>query len=389
MSKKRPPPKHIAQLRQALSAPSDRTDWPADLAWAGGVLDGEVGEPPAAVEPEVVVALVQELLGREAYPLIASLAQLTTKTVFKPARAALHRLRTQGIQVKPSPARPKESGTGQQLVQTVKSFATGHDPAWEREVGLVDESSGGINLVLGHISATAGLQEVHVLHSMTRKRYRQLLRELKGGTAMALIDHPEARWLIEDAARLRREAGRGMPPGYAQASQMLGAAPGGEHPGLEIEATDASNQQLVTLYDEPELRGWWPDRDFLHRLELQLHEVFTSKLMIDEQQRKNQISNVVDRLLEEFFTEPRCQAAYRLLLDATHLAARCDRGEVAARIRAGAEVFLLPGERLVVHPFVRHFLERLVNTDNLPELEPPEEQPEDQDQPPRGGLIIP
>ena len=386
MSKKRPPPQFIAQMRQALTA-TDRIEWPAELAWARGVLEGALGEPPADLEPEVIIALLEELLEREAHATIADLAGLESKTVRKPARAAVHRLRTRGVDVEPTPATRSSAGTGKPLTQSLQSFVTTYDLAWEREIGLVDES-GGLNLVLAHCSAAHGMLEVHLLNNMGRSQYRDVVKRIRSATTMVLIDHQEARWFLEDAVRRCKEAGRGLPRGFARVSQELGPAPGGEHPSLALEAR-AGNQELLSLYDEPELRQWFPERQFLQRMEFKLGEVYTSKLMIDEQQRLNQITTVLDNLLEEYFDTDRCLGARQLMLDSAHVATHLNRDEVAGRLRAVADLFQQPAERLVSHPFVRQFLERLINA--LGPMEGPGggEDPEPDEERSEGGIIIP
>ncbi len=390
MSKKRPPPEFITQMRQALTA-TDREDWPAELAWARGVLAGQVTEPPPDLEPEVIVALLEELMDRGDHSTIADLTGLKSKTVRKPAGAAVHRLRTKGVDVKPTPAAGRAAaGTGKPLTQSLQSFVTTYDLAWEREIGLVDESPGGLNLVLGHSSASMGLLDAHLLSSMGRKQFREVVKRLKAATTMVMLDHSEARWFMEDAVIRSKEAGRGLPRGFARISQELGPAPGGEHPALALEPAEADNQELMSLYLEPELRGWFPDQRFLQQMELKLGEVFTSKLMIDEQQRLSQVTGVLDRLLEDYFTSDRCRGARQLLLDSAHVASRRDRGEVAGKMRQASELFLDAPERLVEHPFVRQFLERLVNA--MGPMEPGEGEGGeggDDEERSEGGLIIP
>ena len=389
MSKKRPTPKFVAQMRQALTA-TDREDWPADLAWARGVLAGEVIEPPADLEPEVIIALLDELAEREAYAVIADLASLESKTARKPARAAVHRLRTKGLDVKPSPPVGRASaGTGKPLTLALESFVTTYDPSWEREIGLVDDS-GGLNLVLAHTSATQGLLDVHLMPSLGRKQYREVVKKLRSATTMVMVDHREARWFLDDAVRRCKEAGRALPRGFARVSQELGPAPGGEHPSLALEPADAGHQELMALYGEPELRGWFPERPFLSRMELKLGEVFTSKLMIDENQRRIQATSAMDGLLEEYFDDAHRAGARQLMLDSAHAATCTDRSEVAGLLRAAADLFEEKTERLVANPFVRFFLERLVQ-EAMEQQMPGGEEPEDDDGGERseGGIIIP
>jgi hypothetical protein len=389
MSKKRPEPEVLRQIRQVLTADEENPDWPRDLVWARQALGGQVSPPPADMDPEVVHALVQELVSRRATETITALAKSADRRISKAARTALHRLRTQKVDVRvPVAGADQPAGTGQQLSWSPICLATVYDPRWERDVGLVQEAPAGITLVEARISARFGLVDVLVVPSLTRKRYRDIVKRL--APVSTEISRQEARWLVEDAVQRNRRAGRAVPEGYARASQIIGPAPGGQHPALSLAPSGADPEELLALYELPELARWLPDQEFLYKMMLQLQEVSVSRLMIDDQQRKTQLSNVLDRSLEEYFTDDTCAASRQLLLDTAHLLWRQGREPEAGLARAAAELFELPRERTLVAPFVRHFLERLARLadQQQPDGEPADERDE-AEQRSEGGLILP
>lgn len=388
MSKKRPPPRYVAEIRRALTSDADRSDWPEDLAWARAALGGDVTRPPVTVEPEVVVALIEELLSRDEVALITRLTEVDNKTVYKPARAAVHRLRTRKVDVSVPSAAPRR-GSGQELDRRPRSLITAHDAQWEREVGLVDETPRGISLVLAHVSARHGLLDSHQIGSLTRKSYREIYKRLESATTVVDVEDSVARWYIEDAVVRCSEAGRGLPRGFARISQQLGAAPGGPHPALSLDPAEVSNTRLLELYQEPELQHWFPDQLFLRQLEQRLQEVLGSKLLIDEQQRRIHLASVLDRALEEFYTAERRRSARQLLLDTAHVAALQDRGPTAGAMRAAAELYQLPAAEVVEHPFCRYLLERLINMPQLEQSMAEASAPPPPDDKQGGGIIIP
>jgi hypothetical protein len=123
---------------------------------------------------------------------------------------------------------------------------------------------------------------------------------------------------------------------------------------------------------------------------LQLQEVSVSQLMIDDQQRQAQLVGVLDRALEEYFTDDNRDAAGQLLMDTAHLLACQRREQDAGLTRAAADVFQLPTERLLVHPFARRFLERLIQMASPQQpAEGPAEEPQEEERRTEGGLILP
>lgn len=365
---------------------SDQAPDSADLAWAQQVLDGKPAPPPGeALRPEVAYALVETLVARKDSDSLGILAQSEHRTVSKAARTALHRLRSQRMEVE-VPAQPaglRPSGTGQPIQQELPSLVSIYDGRWERLVWIGQDAPTGVQVFHARISAASGLVDFRS-GATSRKEYRSKTKEIREKLGGELIETDLAIWFVQEAAQRCQQIERALPDSYAKASQKLGAVEQRAHPALSV--APSKDPDLAGIFELQELRYWYPKSGDLRRLQLQLDEVTTSRLMINEQQRRDQASNIMTRFLEEYFTAERRGSCRQLLLDTVHLLEIKGDHQQAADLRAAADLFDLPLERLLVHPLPRRFVERVVQLDQVAVRE---ETPDGEAPPGESGLIIP
>jgi hypothetical protein len=379
MSKKGRADEELSRLRERLRASLPPDDLPYDLRWARRVLEGEEAAPPEVVRDDVVAALTEELVERLQSDVLTRLAASGHKTVSKAARTGLYRLRSQKVAVEvPSPMEPPRTGSGLLQEAELTALLTMYDSRGQRLIFLGMPASKGILLHQARISSAHGLLDFET-YSSTRGRYHQLVQRVREQMLAGEVSRAQAHWFVEEAARLSRQKARGIPEGYAAASQLLGAPPPGEHPALAIAPAQAGPEELVALLEERALSLWVPERAFLRKLDLQLQEVATSRIVVDERQRSAQMAAVIERSVAEYHTPDRIAAARRLLLDTAHLLSLV--GGPADRVRQAADLYLQPAEQLCTHPLPRAFLQRLIR--RAQDREPPPERRSE------GGLLLP
>ena len=369
MSNKRPSRQVTQEIRRVLTSESEGSNWPTDLTWAHGFLGGVDAPPPESMDQEVLIGLIDELLHRQDNDRLSTLARAPHKGIAKAARTAIHRLRSRKVDMAVPGAEPRKRGSGNSpgCSTLPDSMATPYEPDWRRHVFLLDPGvSGSINVYWGRISAYKGLVELELLKSMTRKELRGMMGRFKEVVDLVSIPRSEAHWFIADAADRCRATGHTLPSGFAAMTTQVGGAPSGDHPALTRPPhPEADHQALMELYKGEELRGWVPDQALMQRMVMRLQEVTTSRLVLDEQQRRSRIANVIDSNLEEVFDDQGCAAGRQVMLDTAQLLHCKGDDERGSLFRAAAELFSLPPERAVVHPFVRHYLERLLHMDAL------------------------
>ena len=403
MSKKRKSGQFIEEFRRILTSEEENAGWPEELIWARAFLAGGDAPPPGAMDQEVVSALISELIERQDNDRLTVLASSPHNKVAKAARTALHRLRSHKVEVKAPRAAPRQRGSGVAHGRSSmpESMATFYEPDWRRHVFLLDpDVRGSVNVFWARVSARAGLTDLELLRSLTRKELREMTDRFKDAVQLVPIQRAEAHWLIAASADLCRQSGHTLPGGHATMTTMVGASPSGDHPAQALEpAGDAEREELLELYEGEELRSWVPDQMLMQRMVMRLQEVTTSQLVLDEQQRRARITDIVDSTLGEIFDETGLAAGRQVMLDTAHLAASLGQARRASLFRTASDLFLLPPERAVVNPFVRHYLERLLRMDVLlagANQAPPEALApldEDADSPDEkrspGGIILP
>ncbi|MCC6749451.1 MAG: hypothetical protein IT371_17435 [Deltaproteobacteria bacterium] len=363
-------------MQERLQQPRGESAWPADLAWAHEVTRGELAAPPTEVDEEVVQALLAELLVRERTEHLAWLAGLPHRGVAKAARTALHRLRSQKVAVEvPVPAEAAlPSAPAPSEGEALAGMVSMYDGHGQRLVWLAEPGRKGLLLHWARASARTGLLEF-TTGRVNRRTLRQDLQALQKQVSAVPVTADEARWFIHDAARRCEALGRGLPSTFLRASSLLGPAPRTPHPALTLPATQVSEEKLLALFELRELRAWVPESEPLRRLMLKLQELATSRLVISDEVRAEQVRALVDQAVADYFTVERCAAARTVLLDTAHLLAAQGRSEEALAARGAAELFVHPGPEVGASAFARKHVERVLPPDLHVGSSPRAEQP--------------
>jgi hypothetical protein len=383
MSQKRPFTSEALRIQEQLRSTSlASADLPYDIRWALRVLNGEEAEPPEVLRQEVLLGLAEELIARKAIKTLDWLARLKQKNVAKAARTGLHRLRSQKIEIEiPISSFREQSGTGTlSRTAALRGLITLYDSRCQRMLWLTQEATQGILIHQARVSAEHGLLGFDSWRT-GRRRYKELSERISERLPTAEVEIQTVRWFIEDAVQLSHATEHGLPEGYASASQLLGPAPDGAHPALSIEPAQVSNEILLGLLELRELQPWLPDRDFVRSWLLRIDEVATSRILVDEHQRSIQIGNTIERATADYFNAARCRTSRRILLDTAHFFGLKGRMGEAASARTAADLFELPPERLIAHPFPRAFIERSI----APRTRPPKKEEVELE----SGLILP
>ncbi|PID38127.1 MAG: hypothetical protein CSA65_03580 [Proteobacteria bacterium] len=361
-SRKRVSATLLADIKKMLTEPelSEAAEAvAAGSSWARGVLDGDRPAPPEALDEGVPEALVELLMERQDADALGWLAgqKRAGKALVKAARTAAHKLRSKGIEVVVA-----ASGEAPIAVSdaddAMESLISQYDGRGQRIVWLAQAETRRLMLHRARTSWRGGLVEVKT-GTTTRREYRTILRDVEHrGLMTARCDEAVASWLLQAAARQTKELGRGLPEEYLLISRLLTGKRDAPHPALAIEP-DAS--ELLGLYESPELFiGWMPEDASMQRLAQKLQAISTSTLLIDETQRRQQATDVVESAAIEYFAHPRARAdTRRYMLDLAHLLALRDNPHQAAKMRAVADLF--EQDDVADHPFARRFFERFID----------------------------
>ena len=220
----------------------------------------------------------------------------------------------------------------------------------------------------------------------SKKKIRTFIDDLIHLHKMPLYEvEPAFAYYILRRLRDRMKAmGHVEPAGFIHAlSQFrIPAALPADHPYHELLDGQAILNQLAQLqesdllHQETDFYSWILDRDSISSFELGLRELEVSSLVIDDQQRREQIEFRIDRAVDAFFTPARRELYAERLRDAAYLLAR--RGFMPqAQTAAALALSLLDAQRAPsAVPFFRNMLTKILTAR---EEKPPEE---------KSGLII-
>ena len=289
--------------------------------------DGDVELLPSALDDAAAGALVALLVERGDAARLLRLGDAADKALAKRARKALHLLRTRGVAA-PRAERREFRPHGPFAPAEELSLASMIDGRGERIVWLVRAADKGLDVFEAQLSDTRGILGFTTANA-PRKDWRAHAARVVADERMAVarISERHARQLIEEGYRRTLAAGRVPPEEFARARLGMGHyEPEERHPALDVappfDVAEARGR-LAGLHALPELRTWIPPEESLPALDLEIGNIVTSKLIVDPQQRQEQLAAAVDKVANAALTpELRALVGARLYETALLLAAR-------------------------------------------------------------------
>ena len=332
--------------------------------------DGDVELLPSALDAAAGEALVALLVERGDAARLQRLGEAADKALAKRARKALHLLRTRGVAA-PPPEKREYRPHGPYAPAEEPSLASMIDGRGERIVWLVRAVDSGYDIFEAQLSETRGILGFSTANA-PRKDWRAHAARVVADERMAVarISERHARQLIEDGYRQTLAAGRVPPEEFARARLGLGHyEPEERHPALDLAPPVPlveARLRLASLHALPELRTWIPPEESLPALDLEIGNIVTSKLIVDPQQRREQLAAAVEKVANGALTpELRRRLAARLYETALLLAAR-GKGDEARLCTTAAALTLDESVAAGDNPFVLGLFDKVVKA-------PPEE----------------
>ncbi|MCU1283472.1 MAG: hypothetical protein JWM53_7018 [bacterium] len=326
--------------------------------------DGDVELLPSAIDDAAGAALVALLVERGDAARLLRLGDGADKALGKRARKALHLLRTRGVAA-PKAEKREFRPHGPFAPAEELSLASMIDGRGERIVWLVRPADNGFDVFEAQLSDTRGILGFSSAHT-PRKDWRQHATRVVGDErlAVARVSERHARELIEEGYRRTLQAGRVPPEEFARARLGMGHyEPETHHPSLDAAppfAIDEARARLAALHALPELRTWIPPEESLPALDLEIGNIVTSKLVVDPQQRREQLASAIARIANDALTPGyRALLAARLRETALLLASR-GRVDDARLTSTAAALTLDESVAAADNPFVIRLFDKVV-----------------------------
>jgi len=340
------------RLLDALSAADARTL----LVWL-------LGHEPDAGQ-ELALAWADSPRGGE--PLAAIGEQDLGKAGRKALRRAQHRLRSRGVEVAaPAPA-ARVAVLPKLADELAAALVSAPDPSGAQLVVIVEPSpSGGARLFQAAVDLERGVLEFHVLNA-TRSQARRLVRDLETNAKIGAVRAPrEALAVLLSRAAAAQAADRALPQAFEEwRSRVARPAEGAQAPGelargaLGASADLGAAREVAQRIAEGALGPWPPPFDSLRELAEKVRQAGESPLLVDDQQRRAQVENVVGDALEARFAGAGGEATAQRLEEAAHAAWQHGDEAGARSLLAAAAVFRERAPR--DNPVARALLERVL-----------------------------
>jgi hypothetical protein len=333
--------------------------------------DGEVALLPSALAAGEGEALVALLVERGDSGRLQRLGEGADKALAKQARRALHLLRTRGVTL-PAPEPRQYRMRGPFAADEEPSLVSRIDGQGDRLVWLVRAAESGFAVFQAQASEARGLVGFQALEA-PRKQWRQHAADLVADELMtvARVAASYARGLIEEAYQRTLALGRTPPEEFVRARLDLGHyEPRGpaEHP-VHLVAPPLplaeARARLATLHQLAAVAPWIPDEEELQRLDLEVGQVLTSKLVLEPQLKREQLERAIERVANQALTPAyRARLAERLRETAYLLAlrGRVDEGRLAA---TAAQLTLDESVAAADNPFVIELFRKVVKAEEL------------------------
>ncbi|NKB89755.1 MAG: hypothetical protein GKS06_16185 [Acidobacteria bacterium] len=358
--------------------------WVTDsLASTPDLADEAVGR--GAIECVDVVARLGSAGDASAVPLLQRHADGDDRDLAKAAKRALHQLRVRGVDVVESTA--PTGGFSMDIAPDVEgdslAYVTGVDGLGGRILWLLCPSErGGYRLLEAVLDDVHGIRKAEVLNT-TRGEFRQHMSRLgdNDSVLVAKVAPASAAFLLRAGERFNVESSTELPADYS--SFQTGPAESlfktdsdwDEKVPAAPEEEDARRELLrdaVELLGTPPFANWAILGEASERAARAVRAAETSDLLVDDDQRKQQVDTAVASVGESFDATERGRFRSRLHEMARVLATTGDtRGALWARV--AGDGFETVEDLYADHPFARAIIQRGVMTayQQVRDSEPP------------------
>jgi hypothetical protein len=307
------------ELPQGLRARLPAGD---DLATWVEVLGPELGEGVAELPSDALEMAVSELvsLGEEGAAVLERAAEAATqKAARKRIRAGLHRLRSRGVEVRPTSKRGAGSVLRPLAAESEQAFVTPIDISGNQCILIARPVRGGTRLLQLVVSDTDGIVRAERLEGR-RRDVRRFLDEARASREMATVpvDPSAARALLQRAEREQGDApARVDPEVVAEALQGDSRDTPGERAREELASRDmphaSADAALLQRLERGAFPPWLPEPEKLQEAALELDQLERSPLVLSpvqkQERQKEALAEAARRLLD---AEARERLARRL-----------------------------------------------------------------------------
>ena len=343
---------------------------------------------------EFQLAVVEYAIDCSNFDFLRSLQQETgDKRLKKQIARRLHELKTQGVTIA-----PKKRNAGVKLKAVVEpeplTMLTESDGYGNRSVFYsLNGTQGGVRVLYVDESATVGVLEFEYTET-SRSGFRDMAKSIRAKSDWEVFEVPQPigySFLLQ-AKKRNAMSGKPLPPQFSAIIEDLpvpetvpARSPVWDliEPG-QVDEVFADYVHSASLHRLTEFRNWYLPMDILQEVETRTKEIMESKVLISDQQKKDQLKLLVGETVDAYFDEPTRALWIRRIEDTAYLLAEHKKlTKEAILALAVARALEQPGRNASGIPFCEKLLSKLLAQPSTP---PPD--PEDPEKGEEGGGIL-
>ncbi|MCZ6873048.1 MAG: hypothetical protein O7G88_05900 [bacterium] len=316
--------------------------------------------------PSIVESIAQIALPESVEVLQALLTDRPKKGLQKIIKKALHRLRSQGLEVKDQSQRSQPVVIGASHLHLEKCLASHIDPEGDRVLWMIrTKPFGGFNIAYLVINYGSGIQAAYALQA-SKRELPQLLEQAQEKVRLIEIDPAYCQHQVAMAHQMNLETRTPVPEQFFAVQDIIGTTSEvfdqafiySVLSAAELEEARTSTDHSKALLDLPELAGWTLPMSIVQKYADMIREIEDSQIVVSSSLKDERIGQIYAQASEEVLGEE-ARRMMRLRLEETaYYLFQTERQGEALWAVAVAESLQAAPPRGQSHPFIEALLQR-------------------------------
>jgi hypothetical protein len=346
---------------------------------------------------EFQMAFLERILEESRYDFLPILMETADEKHFKKLiKRRIHELKSKGIEI----SEPKKKG-GFKFRPVVEpepaTIISESNSMGEREIFYAARSPrSGLRLLYAVSHFSEGIVEFNYFET-SRSGMRDMIKSLRADSALEIfeVDQPLGFYFLESARKRNEQSGRPYPAKFMTVFQEFpkpGKVP--DSPPVwnfitpdEVEKRFSDYLQSNKLHQIVEMRNWILPSEILRTVEHRFSEILYSTVLIDKEQKEQQIEELITDTIDGYFDEATRKLWIPRFEESAFFLAKNDMKDSALLAMTVARALSQPGRSASSIPFCDEMLRKLIKSpQNLQENETEEEKEEKTSS---GGIILP
>jgi hypothetical protein len=301
--------------------------------------------------------------------LLDLLADTTEKGLQKAIKKALHRLRSQGLEVHDETQQSHIAVVGAANLQLEKCLASHIDAEGNRILWMARKKPfGGYNIAYLVINYGTGIQRAIALQ-VTKRELPELLEKAQDEVRLVDIDPAYCQYQVAMAHQMNLATRTPVPEPFFAMQDIIGETTETFEQAFvyrllsasELEEMHAYTGYVDELLELPELAGWTLPMSIVSKYADMIREVDESQIIVSTALKNDRMSKIYAQASQEVLSEDTCRIMRLRLEETAYYLVQTDRRRQALWALAVAESLQQPLSTSQPHPFIQALLEESID----------------------------